>query len=81
MKTTTKAKGLSRFVKDFFLKHELDIQSIGSAELLALLLCWEINLGFCTDETRDSTLARYSLVSFIVVLWHQNFVSEIEESP
>jgi len=46
MKTTTKAKGLSKFVKDFFLKHELDIQSIGSAELLALLLCWEINLGF-----------------------------------
>jgi len=47
--------------------------------LMALLLRWEINLVFYTDETGDSTLARYSLFLSSLCSGIKNLASDIEE--
>jgi len=69
-------------VKNFFAKHELYIRrTMALCAPMALLLCWEINLGFLHWWNRKSTLVIYSLLLSSSCFGIKNLASDIQESP
>jgi len=73
LKTANKAENVFQFAKDFFAKHELDIQCIGTYALIA-----DGALAFLGNKTGVSALIKQKIphlqgshVSVFVMPWHK----------